>query len=505
MKKTISLSLLLVLAACSNSPEASLEQAEKAYAANDFATARITIAAYLTANPADRDALLLQARTLLALGDGDGAQAALEKLTKGQSASGELAELSAEAALLRGVPDVALTLLGQSKTAEAERLRALAALQKNDRKTAQTHFEASIAAGGSARTFADYARFHLIAGAVADAEAMAAKAAEVDPNAIDTLLVQGQMAVRRGDLNKALGHYARAGKLYPVSLAALTGQAAVLGDLGRFDEMQPVIDRAAALAPKNPTVVFLRARAAAGRKDWAGVRTLLQPIEAGIGQADPLRVIYGEALLRIGEEEQAIAQLRPVLRAFPGHRDAAILLAEAMLTGGDARGALDVLKPFADHPAARNEELALAAKAAKAAGDPAAQRYAQRASQPAVEAAGRDLVYADAAMRAGNWAGAAEAYQRILDRTDGRNPLVLNNMAFAQLMLGNHPAANAFADRALKEAPNNPSVLDTAGWVRFKTGGDKAKARDLLRRAAGLAPGNSAIRAHLAEAERAGS
>ncbi len=504
MKKIIILPVLLALAGCADSPADSLAKGQAEFAAHNFGAARIHLTAYLGTTPGDRDTQLLLARTLLALGDGEGAEAALTKLTGGKPPEGLLAELSAEAALLRGAPDAALQLLGKTAGAEAERLRAMAALQKQDRPKAQSHFEAAITAGGNGRVFADYARFHLMAGNIAEAENLAARAAKAEPDGIDTLLLLGQLAVHRGDLGNALDHYVRAGKLYPASLAALTGQAAVLGDLGRLGEMQAVIDRAAAVAPKDPAIVFLRARAAAGRKDWAGVRTILQPVEAAIGQADPLRVIYGEAMLRLGQAEQAIAQLKPVLRVMPGNRDAAKLLAEAMLVRGDARGALAVIKPFADHPAARNAELDLAAKAAKAAGDPAAARYAARAKQPAVEAAGRDLADADAAMRKGNWAGAVQAYERILAVTDGRNPLVLNNIAYAQLMLGNHDAALGFAKRALNEAPNNPSVVDTAGWVLFKTGKDKTEARRLLRRAAELAPGNSAIRAHLAEAERAG-
>ncbi len=504
MKKALALPLLLILAGCSTSPDNSLAEAKNEYAAHDYAAAKLHLSGYLLANPADRDAQLLLARTLLALGDGDGAQAALAKLTGGKPTPGELAELSAEAALLRSAPDAALDLLGKSAGPEAERLRALAALQKNDPRAAQAHFEAAIAAGGNARTYADYARFHLMTGAPTEAQDMAARAQKADPDGIDTLLVLGQLAVRRGDLAKALEIYSRAGKLYPASLAALTGHAAVLGDLGRNDEMQAVVDRAATFAPKNPTVVFLKARAAAGRKDWAGVRAAVQPVETGLAPLDPIRVIYGEALVRLGQFEQAIAQLQPVVRAMPGNRDAVRFLAEAMLARGDARGALAVLRPIADQPTARNAELELAAKAAKAIGDPAAALYEKRAKQPAVVAAGRDLADADAAMRAGNWAGAAEAYDRILKSTDGRNPLVLNNMAYAQLMLGNADAALGFADRALKEAPNHPSVLDTAGWVRFKSGKNIEEARRLLRRAVELAPGNSTIRAHLAEAERAG-
>jgi Flp pilus assembly protein TadD len=78
-------------------------------------------------------------------------------------------------------------------------------------------------------------------------------------------------------------------------------------------------------------------------------------------------------------------------------------------------------------------------------------------------------------------------------------------MAYAQTMLGNHGEALAFARRAIKEAPSNPSVLDTAGWAQFKSGKDRDEALRLLRRAAQLAPRNVTIRAHLAEAERARS
>lgn len=503
MKKFILLPALLACAACADGPTDSLAKAKSEFAAHNYAAARIHLASYIAAHPGDRDVLLLQARTLLALGDGDGAQAVLAQLTGGTPKAGLLAELSAEAALLRGSPDAALQFLGTSTGPEAERLRAMIALQKGDRALAQNHFEASIAAGGNARAFADYARYHLLGGAIAEAETLAAKAAKADPDGIDTLLIQAELSVRRGDLSQALETYKRASKLYPNSLAALIGQAAVLGDLGRFDQMQSLLDRISAIAPNDPATLFLRARAAAAHKDWAGVRSVVQPIESSLGATDPLRVIYGEALLRLGQPEQAIAQLQPALRAMPGNPDAARPFAEAMMARGDPRGALAVIRPFADSPAARREDLEIAAKAATASGDPAAAGYQARSKQPAVVAAGRDLIDGDAAMRAGNWAGAAQAYDRILKSTDGRNPVVLNNMAYAQLMLGNGPLARTYADRALKEAPNHPSVLDTAGWVRFKTGQDKAEARNLLRRAAELAPGNSTIRAHLAEVERA--
>lgn len=504
MNKTILMLLApLALAGCADTPAQSFAKAKAEFAAHDYAAARIHIAAALSGQPGDKAMLLLQARTLLALGDGDGAGAALSRLSGKAPPEGELAELSAEAALLRKAPDAALQFLGKSDSSEAHRLRALVALLGNDSAAAQTHFEAATAKGDNARALADYARFRLMAGDVAGADDLSARALRLDPQGIDPLLVGALVAVRHGDLARALDIYARTEKLYPASLAAVNGRAAVLGDLGRFDEMDKAIDRAARMAPRDPTVLYLKAKAAVARKDWNGVRSLVQPIESEVGQLDPLRLIYAEALLRLGQSQLAVAQIQPIVRAYPGNRDAVHLLAEAQLAGGDARGAVDTLRPLADSAAARNEDLLLMVKAAREAGDPGLATYEARSRQPAIQALGRDISDADAAMQAGNWAGAVEAYKRLLSSTDGKNVVALNNMAYAQLMLGNHAAALDYAGRALKIAPNNPSVLDTAGWALFKSGKDLQTARRQLRRAAQLAPQNATIRAHLAEAERA--
>lgn len=503
MKRTLILPALLVLSACGDSPEQSFAKARHEFSAHDYAAARIHLAAALQERPGNRDMLLLQARTLLALGDGDGAGTALQTLIGARPPVGELAELASEAALLRKAPDVALGFLGDDVSVEAERLRALALIQKLDMTGAQQHFEKGLGAGGSVRLFADYARFRLLSGDIAGADELAAKAVKAAPDGIDTLLVGAVLAVRHGNLQRALDLFVRAGKLYPSSIAALTGQAAVLGDLGRTDEMRTILTRAAALAPHDSTIVFLRARDALARKDWAGVRDVIQPMESSLPVVDPLRQIYGEALFNLGQHDQAIAQLDPIVRAAPGNREAVRFLAEAKLASGDAAGAAETLRPLANDPSARPEELMLMAKIAKANGDPAAASYEARARRPAPQSLGQDLADGDAAMRSGNWAGAVQAYDRLLAATDGKNVVVLNNMAYAQLMLGNNAEALDFAGRALKIAPDNPSVLDTAGWAQFRSGQDVGKARQMLRRAAQLAPKNATIRAHLAEAERA--
>lgn len=498
MKCAFVLPLLALLAACGADPDADFAKAKREFAAHDYPSARVHLASALAARPDDRPMQELQVRTLIALGDGEGARSAIDRLTGGKP-QGEWAELAAEAALLRGKADEVAGLLGSSQSAAAEHLRALAALQKKDLAAAETHFAKADKAGGGARVLADFARLRLLQDKVAEARALHQRAVKADPAALDTLLVGGQLALRSGDLALALEQYERASTLYPASLAALTGKAAVLGDLGRTADMDAAVSRAAAFAPRDPTVIYLKARAAAARKDWGAVRDTVQAHEANLAANSPARLLYGEALLRLGQPALAQVQLRP----FGSNRTAVRLMAEAQLAGGDAAGAVATLRPLADQPIASTDELALMARAAKAAGDARADRYAQRARTPAPQAVLRDLTEGDAAIRAQDWARAITAYERVLAVTDGRNAMVLNNMAYSQLMVGNLDKARSFADRALKLAPGDAAVLDTAGWVRIRQGKEREQALRMLRDAAARAPGNQTIRAHLAEAERA--
>lgn len=502
MKRHLALSALLLLAACADSPDELLAKAEAAYAANDFTVARLHATQALRDDPQNRRLLLIQARSLLALGDGEGAQSAIDRLAGGKRPGGELALLAAEAALLRRVPDSALAVLDGLVSPEGERLRAMAWLQKEDTGQARAALERAVAAGGSAAVFADFARLELIEDRSDAALALLARAEKADPDLLAVLLVGGELHSRRGDPGKALGYFDRAVKGWPDNLAARTGRAAVLGELGRLDELEAALKPLEASMADNPDVRFLKARLALERKNWEEVRALVQPEESRLEAQDPLRLIYAEALLRLGRAELAIAQAGPIARAQRSNRHAAAVLAEAQLAAGDAKGALTTFRPIGSSPEARAEERALLARIAKAAGDPAAADLAARAAQPAAQALAADLAEADAAIRSGAWARAVTAYERILSVTDGRNVLVVNNMAYAQSMLGNHAKALDFADRARKLAPDNASVLDTGGMVRLRAGRDLPEALRLLRLAAQKDPANPAIRARLAEAER---
>ncbi len=497
------LAATLLLAGCGDSPQARLERAGKAYATHDYRAAQVDLTAVLQTEPGNPAALELAARNHLAQGDGDAAQAALDKLAAGARKPADLALLMAEAALLRGKGKLALDGVAGLTSAEAHRIRALSQLMLGNPTAAAASFAAGVNAGGDkGRLLADFSRFELGRGNREAAATLTGQALKAAPGTLDPLLAAAQLAVAKGDLAGALMLYDQAARAYPGNLAALTGRAAVLGDLGRDKDMAAQLAALGETAGGSPAVAYLQARAATGTKNWGQVRAILQPLESQLATRDDAMLLYAQAQLRLGQVEQARARLEPLHRRAPGHALTALLLAEAQLAGDDAKAAVATLRPLAAKPEAAPEVLALMAEASRAAGDPAAANYADRARFPTPQALGSELALGDSALKQSDWKGAAAAYERILKATDGQNPIVLNNLAFAQSKLGNNVRALGYALRALKLAPENPSVMDTAGWLLVETGGDRSRALDLLRAAARKAPDNATILAHLRSAEK---
>lgn len=506
MKKSLTvlvpITLALLLAGCGDSPEERLERARKDYAAHDYRAAQLNLAEALAGLPNDPAVLELHARNALAMGDGIAAKTSLDKLPADKRPA-DYVLLQGEAALLRDQPDAARIAVGDDPRAEAYRIRALSWLQGGDNDKAAAEFAAGQSASGpKARYLADFARFKLHAGDVAGAEALAKQALKEDAGSLDAQLVSAQLAVAKGDLARALALYDGVAKGWPGNLAALTGKAGVLGDLGRTDEMAGVLKLAEQSAGADPAVAFLQARAAAARQDWTTARDILQANDERLAGREDAALLYGQVLSAMGQHEQARARLAPLLARSPQNLLVRRALAQAQLGAGDARGAVETLRPLAASPLTDVADLRILADAAKKAGDPDAARFAERARFPHPQALAKTLADADAAMKAGNWGNAIAFYERIMAVTDGKNPLVLNNLAYAQGQVGNKTAALDYAQRALAVDPGNPSVMDTVAMLLVETGGDRTRALSLLRAAVQKAPRNETIRAHLAQVEK---
>jgi len=497
MKFRTPIALALALAACSPSPETLYERAQKSFAAHQYTAAQLDLANALEADPNNAAYIELRARIALAQGDGSAAKAALAKLPDDKRPA-DYGELMGEAELLSEQPAAAVAAVQGLNSAEAFRIRALAALVQEDNAAAEAAFlSGQSGSGPKARLLADFARLRLHQSNLAEANRLSQAALAADAKSLDAQLVTAQVKLARGDLAGALAGFEAVEKAYPGNLPAITGKAAVLGDLGRTAEMEDVLKAASESAARDPSVAYLQARLAAAKGDWKSARQILQANEGTLSGREDAALLYAHTLSELGQGEQAQAQLATILATHPENLAVRRSLGQIQLKAGDARGATATLKPIAANPVADAADLRLLATASAKAGDPDAAALAQRAKFPSPQSLMRSVAEADKAMQSANWGNAIALYQSILSVTDGRNPVVLNNMAYAQSQVGNKKAALEFALRALKEAPQNPSVMDTAGMLLAETGTEKRRALELVSQAARLAPGNANIQAHL--------
>src|SRR5438105_4930703 len=95
---------------------------------------------------------------------------------------------------------------------------------------------------------------------------------------------------------------------------------------------------------------------------------------------------------------------------------------------------------------------------------------------------------------------ARDAYEKVIAASP-THVLALNNLAYIYAeKLNDLKRASELAQKARSNAPTNPSVLDTLGWITYKQG-DYKQASDLLRGSIAKSPDNPEIQFHLGMAE----
>lgn len=100
---------------------------------------------------------------------------------------------------------------------------------------------------------------------------------------------------------------------------------------------------------------------------------------------------------------------------------------------------------------------------------------------------------------AGDWDGAIGTLEDLRSRVGSRDAGLLAELAYANIGAQNFDEALGYGAAAYQIAPMSPAATDAYGWA-FYAAGDSAKAKDLLEKAALLAPRQPAIRWHLAQA-----
>ncbi|OWK30573.1 beta-barrel assembly-enhancing protease [Sphingomonas mucosissima] len=345
------------------------------------------IAASEGPDPAPANAVL--GRTYLLIGDGAAAEGALNRAVAAGMPRVRLHQLFADAYLAQGDPERALAEAARAAPrygVYAARVRARALAARGEVPSATALLEEVLARQpNDAAAFGALGRIRMAAGDVLGADLASRRAMALDPANLDAIVLAGEVVRSRYGLVAALPWFERALSQDAYYLPALIQYAATAGEAGRYTAMLSATRRALAARPSSPQALYLHAvmAARAGNRDLA--RTLLgRTGDAGLTMPGVV-MLAGMLAYADGGYEQAVVSFREVVGRQPMNLVARRLLGASLLRSGDARGALEILRPIAVRPDADSYTLALAGRAFEATGERDwAARFLDRAARPAL-------------------------------------------------------------------------------------------------------------------------
>lgn len=380
--------VLLARRASEPDPHGALPASLAALARGNYSAAR-NHAITATNGPDGAIASAVLGRIYLLLGDGAAAEGALNRAVATGVRQARLRHLFADAWLLQGDPQRALAEAARAApryAGYAARVRARALAAQGDVPGATSTLDALIARNPrDAYAFADLARIRLDAGDVGNADVAARRALALAPANLAAIVVAGEIVRSRYGLVAALPWFDRALALDAYYHPALIEYAATAGDAGRYSAMLDATRRARAARPGSPQALYLEAvmAARAGNRDLS--RALLAKMgDAGLATPGVV-LLTGLLAYADGGYEQAVVSFREIVGRQPMNLVGRRLLGAALLRSGDARGALDVLRPLGVRADADSYTLGLVARAFEATGERDwAARFLDRAARPAL-------------------------------------------------------------------------------------------------------------------------
>jgi tetratricopeptide (TPR) repeat protein len=462
-------------------PASALADARTAYRIGNYSAARNHALAVLATAPASQPAMLLLARTYLQLGDGVAADGALSRARALHVPPPALAGLRARARFLQGDLQGALDAAARAPEGDGDAVlaRSRATAAQGNAAEATRALTAWLAGHpGDSAAWTDLGRIRLNAGEIAEATAAAIRAARLAPGDPVPLTLQAEIVRTRFGLTAALPWFEAALTRDAYYHPALIEYAATLGDAGRYAEMLAATRRALAARPGSPQAFYLQAvlAARAGRGELA--RDMLQRAGPAIMALPGAALLGGGLDLTGAQYERAIGTWRPLAADQPMNVGLRRLLGVALLRSGDAQGALDQLRPIAARADADAYSLTLVARAFEAIGDRAAAgQFLDRAAQGAQgNAQGGAAAFASDDSVA---AVAAEA------RDAPDDPNYVPGLIRAQATAGDLAGAIVRARALVAASPGAPATQLALGDV-LAMGGRFAEAAPVYARAASL-------------------
>ncbi len=329
-------------------------------------------------------------------------------------------------------------------------------------------------------------------------ERYAQKALEKDPKIFEAQSLLSQVYAKQGDAAKALAAAKAASELDAKRGTFETAQALIT--LDRAAEAREELERIRASNEGFSAEVDRRlALLALQGNDFEEARKRFLALATAPNGADTAMFYLAELDALQGDQEKALAGYRRLLGTSVGPT-ARTRAAELLLERGSRGEALKLLDDYAaDHPESAFELTMTKAHLLADHGEPdsglalVAAALGEHPKHPTLEYDRAVLLES-----AGKVRESVHALEQLLEERP-EDPTVLNALGYT---LADHgmrlPYAESLIRRALAVTPDNPAVVDSLGWVRFKRGDSRGAAK-LLARAYALSR-DSEIAAHWGEA-----
>ena len=321
------------------------------------------------------------------------------------------------------------------------------------------------------------------------------KATSLNPKdlSIASALVQYYAAHNQlSDAAVAIGSFLHSS---PNDASAQALQANIQLASGATDTALATYTRLTKAYPNSQEMAMMLARAYSKKGDDRSARaTLHKAIASNPSSAEPYLGLVQQDLL-VKDQTAALADARNFSDKVPGPTSALLLASVLVESRRSDEAEATLRKSLLSFPDSRTViQLSALLKRdgkSKASDDVLTTWLSKRSGDADVRVAyGISLMTHDS--------GKAEQQFRTVLVANPYNLTALNNLAWLLRDIDPKNAA-AYSTKALKLAPNTPSILDTTGWIKWQSN-DKAIALQLLERAHTGAPTDPEIGYHLAVA-----
>lgn len=475
--------LALLLTSCDGFQTDPLQAGEASMAENNFADARIHLLNALKQDRTNPKINMLLAKTLLKLGDGLGAQTALERIVSNPEYGAEARALLPKAMLYAGNYEAAIDSSADVEGPFAgqiawSRAAAQFALEQPE-QAVETITQGLTAQPDDVDLQLLLAAYHLESEQVPKASVISAALNAQEPENVMVQLLAGNVARHEGREIDAQEIFDAALAKSPKNFTLLQSLGDSYRQTGQTTKAEEAYRKALAITPNFPPLLIKLSELVfrAGRVDEAF--KIIQPAQGRVEKAPAGLRIVGLIEEARGNHELALAKLRRYINRVPNDLLAKEALARSYRAVGNTRSA-EIVETELGQIQATGGQLGESVRTAS-------QDVRQQ------------LDAAQQAINSTDWAQADAIYNKLLAEGSAENLVVLNNASMVKLRLKDTQGAVRLAKRAYRLAPSNPYVQDSYAWALMSAQSDIKLALDLLTSAYRSLPRNPEIAWHFAK------